>query len=61
MMNKTTLIILEITWIIIAVLCFVAAVHSRVNDGGNRFYLLMGMGVIAGVMAYIRDTQRRKR
>lgn len=59
-MNKTTLIILEVLWIIISIFCFVAAVHNRATTGGNRFYIFLAMGIIAGVMAYIRDRQRRK-
>lgn len=59
-MNKRTLIILELLWIVIGVFCFAAAIHNKITSGGERFLILIGMGVLSFIMAYIRDRQRKK-
>ena len=59
-MNKRTLIILEILWIVIGVFCIAAAVHNKITSGGERFLILLGMGMLAFIMAYVRERQRRK-
>ncbi len=59
-MNKRTLIILEILWIVIGVFCIAAAVHNKITSGGERFLILLGMGILAFIMAYVRERQRRK-
>lgn len=59
-MNKRTLIILEILWIVIGVFCIAAAIHNKVTSGGERFLILLGMGILAFIMAYVRERQRRK-
>jgi hypothetical protein len=59
-MNKRTLIILEILWIVIGVLCVAAAIHNKITSGGERFLILLGMGILAFIMAFVRDRQRRK-
>ncbi|MBS0010690.1 MAG: hypothetical protein KFF49_04730 [Bacteroidales bacterium] len=60
MMNKRTLIILEILWIVIGVFCIAAAIHNKFTSGGERFLILLGMGVLSFIMAYFRDRQRKK-
>ncbi len=59
-MNKTTLVILEIVWIVIGMICIAAAIHSKVSRGGDKYLILAGMGLLAFLMAYIRDRQRKK-
>ncbi|MFO7851760.1 MAG: hypothetical protein ACQERS_12605 [Bacteroidota bacterium] len=59
-MSKRTLIILEVLWIVIGVFCFAAAIHNKITSGGERFLILLGMGILAFIMAYVRDRQRRK-
>lgn len=59
-MNKRTLIILEILWIVIGVLCVAASIHNKITSGGERFLILLGMGILAFIMAFVRDRQRRK-
>ncbi|MEA1885953.1 MAG: hypothetical protein U9N72_01930 [Bacteroidota bacterium] len=59
-MSKRTLIILEVLWIVIGVFCMAAAIHNKITSGGERFLILLGMGILAFIMAYVRDRQRRK-
>lgn len=59
-MSKRTLIILEVLWIVIGVFCIAAAIHNKITSGGERFLILLGMGILAFIMAYVRDRQRRK-
>jgi len=60
MMNKRTLLILEVAWIVIGIICIAAAIHSRITDGGNRYLILVLMGVISFAMAFFRHIQRKK-
>ncbi|MDT8401897.1 MAG: hypothetical protein RQ743_09385 [Bacteroidales bacterium] len=60
-MNKRTLIILEVIWIVIGIFCIAAAIHNKINSGGERFLILLGMGLLSFIMAYIRDRQRKKK
>jgi len=60
MMNKRTLIILEVIWIVIGIFCIAAAIHNKITTGGERFLILLGMGILSFLMAYIRDRQRKK-
>lgn len=59
-MNKRTLLILEIIWIVIGIMCIAAAIHNRITGNGDRFLLFTGMGLLAFVMAWLRDRQRKK-
>jgi hypothetical protein len=61
MMNKRTLIILEVIWIVIGIFCIAAAIHNKITTGGERFLILLGMGILSFIMAYIRDRQRKKK
>ncbi|MFP4489011.1 MAG: hypothetical protein ACLFN1_06875 [Bacteroidales bacterium] len=60
MMNKKTLTILEILWIVIGILCIAAAIHNKTKGQGDRFLILIGMGLLAFIMAWLRDRQRKK-
>jgi len=60
-MNKKTLLILEIAWILIGFFCLVAAIHNKVTGSGDRFYVFIIMGLVAFILAYIRDRQRKKK
>lgn len=62
MMNKKTIVILEILWIVIGIFCIAAAIHNNISGHDNsRSLILAGMGILAFVMAYVRDRQRRKK
>jgi hypothetical protein len=60
MMNKKSLLILEIAWIVIGTLCLAAAAHNRIVLDGSRFVLLLLMGIASYVMAWFRRNQRKK-
>lgn len=60
MMNKKTVTILEILWIVIGIFCIAAAIHNKLSGEGERFLILIGMGILAFIMAYVRDRQRKK-
>lgn len=59
-MNKKTLIILEIAWLIIGILCIAAAIHNRINLDGSKFVLFLLMGIASFVMSWYRHNQRKK-
>jgi len=60
MMNKRTLLILEIAWLIIGVLCIIAAAHNKIASDGSKFLIFLLMGVAAVVMSRFRHNQRKK-
>lgn len=60
-MNKKSLLILEIAWIIIGILCMAAAIHNKIVLDGNRFVLLLLMGIASLVMAWFRNNQRKNK
>jgi FtsH-binding integral membrane protein len=60
-MNKKTILILEIAWIIIGLFCLIAAIHNKVTGSGDRFYVFIVMGLVSFLMAFIRDRQRKKK
>jgi len=60
-MNKKNLLILEIAWVIIGILCTAAAVHNRLVLDGSRFVILLLMGIASFVMAWFRHNQRKNK
>lgn len=58
-MNKKSLLILEIAWFIIGLLCMAAAVHNRIALDGSRFVILLLMSIASFVMAWFRHKQRK--
>lgn len=59
MMNKKGLLILEIAWIVIGILCMGASVHNRIVLDGDKFVLLLLMSIASFVMAWFRHNQRK--
>jgi hypothetical protein len=59
MMNKKSLLALEIAWIIIGILCTGAAAHNRIVLDGDKFVILLLMGIASFVMAWFRHNQRK--
>lgn len=59
-MNKKSLLILQIAWIAIGLMCLFAAVHNKVYSTGERTLLFSLMGLASFVMAYFRHIQRKK-
>jgi cell division protein FtsW (lipid II flippase) len=59
-MNKRSLLILQIAWIAIGVMCVWAAIHNKVTGSGERTLLFALMGLASFVMAYFRHKQIKK-
>lgn len=60
-MNKKNLLILEIAWIVVGTLCTAAAAHNKIVMDGNRFVVLLLMGIASFVMAWYRHNQRKNK
>ncbi|TFH35732.1 MAG: hypothetical protein E4G95_06560 [Bacteroidia bacterium] len=60
MMNKRSLLILQIAWIIIGILCIWAAFHNNFRGSGSRATIFALMGLASFVMAWFRYNQRKK-
>lgn len=59
-MNKRTLLILEVAWIVIGILCLAAAIHNRIVSDGKLFLIFLLMGFASFVMSWFRHKQRKK-
>ncbi|MEZ5000347.1 MAG: hypothetical protein R2744_05715 [Bacteroidales bacterium] len=60
MMNKKSLLILQVAWIIIGLLCIWAAFHNSFYGSGERTLIFALMGLASFVMAWFRYLQRKK-
>lgn len=58
-MNRKSLLLIEIIWIILGLMCLGIAVRETVNAGIGRAWLFYVMAVAAFVLAWIRDSQRK--
>jgi hypothetical protein len=54
------MLVLEIAWIIIGIVCVVAGIRSAIIDGGYRFLIFFLMALVAFLFAWFRHTQRKK-
>lgn len=59
-MNRKSLLLIEIIWIILGLMCLGIAIRETVNAGINRAWLYYVMAVGAFVLAWTRDSQRKK-
>ena len=59
-MNKKSLLLIEIIWIILGLMCLGIAIRETVNNGIGRAWLFYVMTAAAFVLAWIRDSQRKK-
>lgn len=59
-MNKKSLLLIEIIWIILGLMCLGIAIRETVNAGIGRAWLFYVMAIAAFVLAGIRDSQRKK-
>lgn len=59
-MNKKALLVLQVAWIAIGLMCLWAAFHNTVKGTGERTVIFALMGVASFVMAYFRYIQRKK-
>jgi len=59
-MNKRTLIILEIAWLVIGLISIAASLHNKIASDGSKFVIFLLMGLAAFVMSRYRHNQRKK-
>jgi hypothetical protein len=59
-MNKKTLLVIEITWIIMGVLCLSIAIREIILTGFGRAWLFFLMTAAAFGLAWLRHSQRKK-
>jgi hypothetical protein len=59
-MNKKTLLILEIIWITVGLICLVAGVQYALKTGGPRVFIFLLMALISFTFAWFRHNQRKK-
>ena len=59
-MNMKSLLLIEIIWAILGLMCLGIAIRETVNAGIGRAWLFYVMAVAAFVLAWIRDSQRKK-
>jgi hypothetical protein len=59
-MNKKSLLLIEIIWVILGIICLGIAIREISANGikSGLLYLVMAAG--AFVLAWIRDSQRKK-
>lgn len=59
-MNKKSLLLIEIVWIILGIACLVIAVREITINGLGKAWLFLVMSVISFILAWMRDSQRKK-
>jgi hypothetical protein len=59
-MNKKSLLILEIIWIGVGIVCLAAGTRYAVLTGGSRIFIFFLMAVVSFAFAFIRHRQRKK-
>jgi hypothetical protein len=59
-MNKRFLLVLEIVWIIVAILCIAAGIRYLIKFDGSRIIIFFLMALVSIAFAWIRHRQRKK-
>lgn len=59
-MNKKSLLLIEIIWILLGLMCLGIAVRETLTSGLGRAWLFFVMAAAAFVLAWLRDSQRKK-
>jgi len=59
-MNKHIYLILEIFWLIVAVLGLIAGIHQAYREGLKESWLFFLISLIGFAMYYMRSTMRKK-
>ncbi|MBA4322500.1 MAG: hypothetical protein C0408_06750 [Odoribacter sp.] len=60
-MNKKSLLVLEIVWIAVGIICITAGIRFAVTDGGSRVLIFIIMALVSFAFAWLRHRQRKKR
>jgi len=59
-MKNSSLLILEIIWIVTGVLCIAAGIRYAITTGGSKIFIFALMSLISFVFAWLRHRQRKK-
>jgi hypothetical protein len=59
-MRNSSLLFLEIIWIVTGVLCIAAGIRFAFTTGGSKTLIFALMAVVCFVFAWVRDKQRKK-
>jgi hypothetical protein len=59
-MRNSTLLVLEIIWIAMGVLCIAAGIRFAITTGGSKIFIFASMALISFVFAWLRHKQRKK-
>jgi hypothetical protein len=59
-MNKKALMVIEIVWVVLGLLCLGIAIREIITNGFSTAWLFLVMSSAAFVLAGIRDRQRKK-
>jgi uncharacterized membrane protein YczE len=59
-MRNSSLLVLEIIWIVTGVLCIAAGIRFALTNGGSKIPIFALMAMICFVFAWLRDKQRKK-
>ena len=59
-MSKKSLIVLEIIWITVGIICIVSGIRFAITTGGSRVLIFILMAFVSFAFAWIRHRQRKK-
>ena len=59
-MNKKSLLVLEIVWITVGIICIAAGIRFAIITGGSRVFIFILMALISFAFAWWRHQQRKK-
>jgi uncharacterized membrane protein YczE len=59
-MRYSSLLILEIIWIAVGVLCIIAGIRFAITSGSSKIPVFALMAMISFVFAWLRHKQRKK-
>lgn len=59
-MNKKGILAIEIIWILLGLFCLGIAIREVITNGFSSAWLFFVMSLVAFVLAWIRDSQRKK-
>jgi hypothetical protein len=59
-MNKKSLLVLEIVWITVGVICIAAGIRFEITTGGSRVFIFIIMAIVSFAFAWMRHRQRKK-
>jgi hypothetical protein len=59
-MNNKSLLVLEIVWITVGIICIAAGVRFAITTGGSRVFIFIIMALVSFAFAWARHGQRKK-